>query len=208
VRIGIIGAGDVGATLARKLLATGNEVAVANSRPPETLRDLDEELGEYGRVTTAEEAAEFGDVVIVAVPFGQYDRVPVGALAGKTVVDVSNYQPERDGRYAGLDSDETTSSEMLAAHLEGARVVKAFNAILWDHLRDLGHTAGVVNRTGIPVASDDEQAKQVAFDLIQQLGFQPVDAGRLSTGGRKFQPDTALYTADLSGENLRTRLAQ
>jgi predicted dinucleotide-binding enzyme len=207
MRIGIIGNDHIGATLARQLIASGNEVAVANPYDPQKPRDLAAELGDWGRASTPEEAAEFGDVVVIAVPFREYDQVPVRALEGKTVIDVGNYDPARDGPYARLESDETTSSEVLAEHLQGARVVKAFNAIVWQQLRDRGHTAGMVNRIGIPVASDDEAAKQVAFDLIEQIGFHPVDAGGLSAGGRKFQPDTPLYTADLSGENLRARLA-
>ena len=138
MRIGIIGAGHIGGTLARHFVDVGHEVAVSNSRGPETLAGLVEELGGRAQAMTAAEAARFGELVIISVPFGRYRELPTEAVAGKVVIDTNNYYPQRDGHFEELDSDRTTSSELLQAHLPGARVVKAFNAILWTRLRDDG----------------------------------------------------------------------
>lgn len=206
MRIGIIGAGRVGGTLAQQLTRAGNEVAIANSRGPDTLRQVESRLGEHGRAVTAAQAAAFGDVVVVSIPFGRYTELPVAGAAGKTVVDASNYDPERDGHIAELDDDSTTSSELLQQHLAQAHVVKAFNAMRWDHLRDYGHTGGALTRYGIPISGDDPKAKRDVEDLVEQLGFEPVDAGDLAHGGRKHQPGTPLFTADLDASDLHARL--
>jgi 8-hydroxy-5-deazaflavin:NADPH oxidoreductase len=206
MRIGIIGAGNVGATLADLFARAGHEVAIANSRGPETLEGLVKELGDQVRAVTAEEAAEFGDVVVVAVPFGRYRDLPADALRGTIVIDAGNYYPQRDGHIAELDDDRTTSSELVQQQLPGARVVKAFNAMQAGHLRDFGREGGAAQRYGIPVSGDDADAKRQVFELIEQLGFEPVDAGGLAEGGRKHQPGTEVYTADLSAGDLRDRI--
>ena len=126
---------------------------------------------------TAEDAARFGDVVVVSVPFGRYLELPTDGVAAKVVIDTNNYYPGRDGHFEELDSDRTTSSELLQAHLSGARVVKAFNAIHWESLRELGRPSGDPQRIGIPISGDDEKAKRIAADLIDQIGFDAVDAG-------------------------------
>lgn len=206
MKIGIIGAGHVGGTLAKRFTAAGHDVAVANSRGPDTLRQLESELGEHGRAATAEEAAEFGDVVVVSVPFGRYAEVPSAGAAGKTVIDTCNYYPERDGHIAALDDDRTTSTELLQQHLPQAKVVKAFNAMRWEHLRDYGRSGGALTRYGIPVSGDDPRAKHEVEDLVEQLGFEPVDAGDLAHGGRKHQPGTPVFTADLTAADLHAHL--
>ena len=207
MRIGIIGAGHIGGTLARHFVDVGHEVAVSNSRGPETLAGLAEELGGRAQAMTAAEAARFGELVIISVPFGRYRELPAEAAAGKVVVDTNNYYPQRDGHFEELDSDHTTSSELLQAHLPGARVVKAFNAILWTRLRDDGRPAGDGERLGIPISGDEEQAKQEVAELIDEIGFDPVDAGALAEGGRKHQPGTPAYTEGLQTGELRARLA-
>jgi predicted dinucleotide-binding enzyme len=204
MRIGIIGAGHMGATLAEKFNAVGHEVAVANSRGPDTLQELDRALGDHGHAVTAEDAARFGEVVVVAVPFGRYREVPTTMAPNAVVIDTSNYYPQRDGHFPELDEDRTTSSELLHQHLGDVRLVKAFNAIRWDHLRDYGRQNGF--RIGIPISGDDEQAKRVVSVLIDQLGFEAVDAGDLAHGGRKHQPGTSVYVADLPTEELRAKL--
>lgn len=206
MRIGIIGAGHIGGTLARLFVGAGHEVAFSNSRSPDTLSDLVRELGEGARAVTADEAAAFGDVVVVSVPFGRYREVPGASLAGKVVIDTNNYYPQRDGHFADLDADRTTSSELLQGHLRGARVVKAFNAIRWNLLRDEGRPAGAPDRLGIPLSGDDEVAKETVAGLIDQIGFDPVDAGGLSDGGRRHQPGSPVYAAGLTGNELRDRL--
>jgi 8-hydroxy-5-deazaflavin:NADPH oxidoreductase len=206
MRVGIIGAGHIGGTLAKHFVDAGHEVAVSNSRGPETLAGLVEELG-GAEAMTAAEAARFGEVVVVSVPFGRYRELPSTDIAGKVVIDTNNYYPQRDGHFEELDSDRTTSSELLQAHLSGARVVKAFNAILWTRLRDGGRSSGDVERVGIPISGDDEQAKRTVAELIDQIGFDAVDAGTLAEGGRKHQPGSRAYTEGLHTGDLRTRLS-
>jgi predicted dinucleotide-binding enzyme len=207
MRIGIIGAGHIGGTLARHFLDAGHEVAVSNSRGPATLAGLVDELGAQAQAMTSGDAARFGDVVVVSVPFGRYREVPSEGFAGKVVIDTDNYYPQRDGHFEELDGDRTTSSELLQAHLPGARVVKAFNAIVWKRLRDDCRPAGDRERIGIPISGDDEQAKRTVAELIEQIGFDPVDAGTLAEGGRKHQPGSPAYTEGLQTEELRARLA-
>jgi len=207
VRIGIIGAGHIDGTLAKLFVEAGHEVAIGNSRGPETLAGLVEELGGRAQATTAAEAEQFGDVVVVSVPFGRYRELPTDAVAGKVVIDTNNYYPQRDGDFEELDSERTTSSELLQAHLPGARVVKAFNAIQWMRLRDDGRPAGDPERLGIPISGDDEEAKRTVAELIDQIGFDAVDAGTLAEGGRKHQAGAAAYTQGLPTAELRARLA-
>ena len=207
MRIGIIGSGHIGGTLAKLLVAAGHEVAVSNSRGPETLAGLVDELGARGQAMTAGDAERFGELVVVSVPLGRYREVPADAVDGKVVIDTNNYYPQRDGHFPELDDDSTTSSELLLAHLPGARVVKAFNAIVWTRLRDDGRPVGDPERLGIPISGDDEQAKRTVAELIDEIGFDPVDAGTLAQGGRKHQPGTPAYTQGLPTAELLARLA-
>jgi predicted dinucleotide-binding enzyme len=206
MRIGIIGVGNIGGTLAGHFVRGGHEVAVSNSRGPDTLKDMVAELGQRARAMTAEDAAAFGDVVVVSVPFGRYRELPSDGFARKVVIDTNNYYPARDGRFDELDADRTISSELLQTHLSGSRVVKAFNAISWNSLRDLGRPSGDPRRIGIPISGDDQEAKRTVAELIDQIGFDPVDAGTLAEGGRKHQPGGIAYTGGLSTGELRARL--
>ena len=206
MRIGIVGAGNIGGTLAGHFTRAGHEVAVSNSRGPETLQDLVAELGERARAVTPPEAIEFGEIVVVSVPFGRFRELPPEHADGKVVIDTNNYYPNRDGHFKELDTDRTTSSELLQAHMKGARVVKAFNAIYWGRLRDLGRPAGDPERIGIPISGDDEKAKRIVAGLIDEIGFEAVDAGTLAEGGRQHQPGTPVYTADLRAPELRDQL--
>ncbi len=201
MRIGFIGAGNIGGTLAERLAGAGHEVALSNSRGPETLSDLVAGIGERARAVTREEAAEFGEVVVVSTPLKAYRDVPAGPLAGKVVIDTNNYYPGRDGHFEQLDRDEATSSELLAEHLGDARVVKAFNAMVAANLRDLARS-GDEQRVAIPIAGDDEAAKTTVAALIDEIGFDAVDMGQLSAG-RAFQPDTPPYGVPMSADDLR-----
>jgi len=127
--LGLIGSGNIGSTVARLAVDAGYDVALSNSRGPETLADLVAELGSHARATTATEAAEAGDLVLVTVPLKAYQQISVKPLAGKVVLDTNNYYPDRDGRFAELDAKTTTTSELLQAHLPESHVVKAFNNI-------------------------------------------------------------------------------
>ncbi|HUR81128.1 MAG TPA: NAD(P)-binding domain-containing protein [Thermoanaerobaculia bacterium] len=196
MNIGIIGAGHIGATTARLFIDAGHHVAIANSRGPETLRDLVAELGPNARAATGEEAARFGDVVLLAIPLKDYTTLP--GLGGRIVIDAMNYYPNRDGNIAPLDSGEQTSSELVAAHLEGARIVKAFNTIWFEHLKTQGNkSAPVEQRRAIFVAGDDAEAKGVVMKLIEEIGFGPVDMGTLRESSAQ-QPNAAIYNRDVT----------
>jgi predicted dinucleotide-binding enzyme len=191
-RIGLIGAGNIGGALARHFAAVGHDVAVSNSRDPQTLAGLVAELGDRARAGTPAEAANFGEIVVVSVPLGRYRDVPVDGTAGKVVIDTNNYYPSRDGQIAELDHDSATSSGLLAEHLPDAKVVKAFNQIGAANLAADGKPAGDPARTAIPIAGDDAGAKAVVARLIESIGFDTVDVGGLDAS-RIFQPGGPLY---------------
>src|SRR5215210_6321163 len=180
MRIGFIGAGHIGGTLAKMLADAGHEVALSNSRGPETLVEVVERIGDQAQATTGREAAELGDVVVVATPLRSYRDIPAEPLAGKIVVDTNNYYARRDGRIEELESDRTTSSELLQEHLRDAKVVKAFNTLYFETLAGGGRPAGAADRLAIPISGDDAEAKKVVAGLIDEIGFDAVDAGDLA----------------------------
>ncbi|MER5543866.1 NAD(P)-binding domain-containing protein [Streptomyces sp. NPDC002589] len=193
--LGLIGSGRIGSTLARLAVKGGLDVVLSNSRGPQTLADLVAELGPRARAATAAEAAAAGDWVVVTVPFKAHDTVPREPLAGKTVIDTSNYSPQRDGRVEALDNGSTTSSELLQRYLgESAYVVKAFNNIHHAHLAVLHRPTGAEDRTALPIAGDNAEAKRHATELLDTLGYDTVDAGPLAQG-RTFAPGTPAYGA-------------
>ncbi|WNV73853.1 NADPH-dependent F420 reductase [Geodermatophilus sp. DSM 44513] len=204
--IGFIGAGDIGGTLARLAVDAGHQVVLSNSRGPETLAGLVGRLGPGASAATPPEVAARGDLVVVTIPLRAYRDVPVAELAGTVVVDTGNYYPDRDGRIAELDDGSTTSSELLAGHLPGSRVVKAFNTIWSEHLATHGGPAGTAGRRALPIAGDDATAKTTVAELIDQFGFDVVDAGPLPEG-RRFQPGTPAYDVRLDADQLRRALA-
>lgn len=203
MRIGIIGAGHIGGTAARLFIDAGHEVAISNSRGPETLRELIGELGPNARAVTAPEAARFADVVLVAIPLKDYRTLPADQMKGKIVIDAMNYYPNRDGHYAELDTAASTSSEMVAAHLPGVRVVKAFNTIWFEHLKTKGNTTAPVDqRRAIFLSGDDAEAKAAVSRLIEEIGFGPYDMGSLAASGEQ-QPDSAVYNKDVTVAEAR-----
>lgn len=205
MRIGFIGAGHIGTALARNLVALGHDVALSNSRGPDTLADAVAELGPLAQAVTTEEAIDFADVLVVTVPLKVVPSLPTNGTAGKTLIDTNNYYPERDGQIAPLDTGELTTSEWVAQHFAGANVVKAFNSIYFEHLASQGTPGAPGPRRAIPVASNSEVAKLEVEQLIDQMGFDPVDAGELSQTGR-FQNGGDLYGAELTGPELRAAL--
>ena len=207
MRIGLIGAGNIGSTLARLAVEHGHDVMISNSRGPETLNGLVSHLGERATAGTAAQAAAFGDVVVVTIPLKNYRRVPAAELANKIVIDTNNYYPKRDGQIPELDSDAVTTSELLAAHLPGSRVVKAFNNIYYADLAAQGQPAGTPGRRALPIAGDDAEAKKVVAGLIEEFGFDVIDAGGLAEG-RRFQRDTPAYVTRLDASGLRAALAR
>jgi 8-hydroxy-5-deazaflavin:NADPH oxidoreductase len=204
--IGLIGAGHIGSQVARLAVANGYNVVLSNSRGPETLSTLIAELGPNARAATPAEAAKAGDIVVVTVPLKNYRDVPVEPLKGKIVIDTNNYYPERDGHIPELDKESTTTSELLQAHLPTSKVVKAFNHIYAAQLTTDGRPAGTPNRRALVIAGDDADAKAVVTRLLDQFGFDTVDAGPLKEGWR-IQRDTPGYGPRRNAEELRKDLA-
>ena len=199
MKIGIIGSGNIGATAARLFVRAGHEVALSNSRDGQGLETLVTELSGKGHATTIEDAANFGEVILVAIPFGKLSTLPTGVFKGKVVIDAGNYYPERDGRFAELDRDETTSSELLASHLKEPRLVKGFNTIYFKHLATQGDSSKPLDeRRAIFIAGDDSGAKEIVARLIEEIGFAAVDTGFLHEGGRSQQPGSAVYNKELT----------
>jgi predicted dinucleotide-binding enzyme len=197
--IGLIGSGHIGSTVARLAVAAGHDVVLSNSRGPETLTDLVDELGPQARAATPAEAAAAGDVVVVTIPLKAYREVPVEPLRGKVVIDTNNYYPQRDGQLAELDDESTTVSELLQAHLPESRVVKALNNIYFGHLGTLQRPHGDPERSVLAIAGDDAEAKQAVTDLLDDLGYDAYDVGPLSEGWR-YQRDTPAYASLYSPE--------
>jgi predicted dinucleotide-binding enzyme len=208
MKIGIIGSGNIGATLARLFIRAGHEVALSNSRSGEGLESLVAELGSNALATTIEEAARFGEVLLVAIPFGKFRTLPAEAFYGKVVIDAGNYYPQRDGQFIELDSGQTTSSEMMSAHLKGARLVKGFNTIYYVHLAEQGDVnLPLEDRRVIFIAGDDTGAKEMVARLIEEIGFAAVDTGFLHEGGSRQQPGTAVYNKELTGKDAAALLS-
>jgi|GEM_PF-69967 len=204
MKIGIIGAGYIGRALARLAIAHGHDVMISNSRDPVTLASTAIALGcETG---TAVEAGVFGEVVIVSIPFGAYDKLDAGSLSKKVVLDTCNYYPHRDGVYPKLDDSSETTGELLARHLPESRVVKAFNAILQDDLRTSARSAGASARRALPVAGDDKIARNIVAGILDQFGFDVVDAGPMTESWR-FERGMPAYCVPLNRAELVDALA-
>ncbi len=200
--IGLIGSGYIGGTVARLAVDAGHDVVLSNSRGPETLQDLVDELGAHARAATAEEAAEAGDLVVVTIPLKNVDQVPAGSLRGKIVIDTSNYYPQRDGQIEALDQKSATTSELVASQLPGSRLVKGFNNINFRHLGSLQRPAGSPERSVLPIAGDDAEAKSAVAAFLDSIGYDAYDAGSLADSWR-FDVGTpgygAPYNTDTSG---------
>jgi predicted dinucleotide-binding enzyme len=204
--IGLIGAGHIGSQLARLAVANGYDVVLSNSRGPETLSSLVAELGPRARAATAAEAARAGEIAVVTIPLKNYASVPVEPLQGKIVIDTNNYYPQRDGHIAELDNESTTTAELLQRHLPDSKVVKAFNHIQAAALTSDAQPAGTQNRRALVIAGDDAGAKATVARLIDQFGFDVVDAGPLAEGWR-IQRDTPGYGPRRTAEEIKRDLA-
>jgi predicted dinucleotide-binding enzyme len=207
MKIGIIGAGNIGGTLTRKLSSLGHEVQVANSRDPQTLAELAAETG--ATAVWAHEAATDADLVIVSIPQKNVPDLAPGivksAKAGAPVLETNNYYPQqRDGRTDALENG-TPESVWVSEHL-GVPVYKVFNGIFWKHLLEKGVPAGAPGRIALPIAGEDGPGKQAVFALVDQLGFDPVDGGALEDSWRQ-QPGTPVYGKDYGVDEALAALA-
>lgn len=204
MKIGIIGAGFVGRAVAKQAVSKGHQVLLSNSRGPQSLFSLPYAIG--CEVGTVEDAAAFGDVVVIAIPLFAYRSVPVEALAGKIVIDANNYYPERDGHIIELDEQRTTSSELLAQHLPLSQIVKTLNAIRMTDFELGGLPAEHPNRSALAIAGDDQHAKAVVTTLLDDFGFDAVDAGELAEGWR-FERGRPVYSVLHNKQSLAAALA-
>ena len=215
--VGLIGSGRIGGTVARLSVAAGHMVVLSNSRGPDTLKDLVAELGSMARAATVDDAAEAGDLVVVATPMAAVDHVPAGPVVDKAVLDANNYYPARDRHIADLDSGQLTSSELLQQHLPRAGVVKVFNNIYYKHLLHLARPAGAMDRSYLPIAGDNAQSNAVVSRFLDQIGYGAVEYGPLAESWRQ-QPGEPVYATaygpmddergrPASEETIRTALA-
>jgi predicted dinucleotide-binding enzyme len=208
MKIGMIGAGQIGGTLARRLTALGHEVSVANSRGPETLAGLAAETG--ATAVSARDAVRGADLVVVTIPQRNVPSLPEGLFADTNdrvvVVDTGNYYPrQRDGRIEAIEAG-VPESRWVERQL-GRPVVKVFNNIYARHLLERGRPAGTPGRIALPVAGDDDAAKAVVLRLVDELGFDGVDAGGLDESWRQ-QPGTPVYTKDYDADGVRRALSE
>jgi 8-hydroxy-5-deazaflavin:NADPH oxidoreductase len=204
LKIGIIGAGRIGGSLASLWAKAGHQVLIS-SRHPDQLQGLARELGPRARVGTPKEAADFGEVVLISVPYGalpQVGRDLAKELSGKVVLDTGNPYPERDGEMA-IEARRKGTGVASAEFLPGVRLVRAFNAISYRSLRSEAHRPG--EPVAIPIAGDDERALAVAKRLVRDAGFEPVVVGSLARA-KLFDVGTPVYTQILTARELRARL--
>jgi predicted dinucleotide-binding enzyme len=206
-RIGIIGAGHIGSTLARGLIDRGYDVVISNSRGPESLAPLVAELGDKATAATATDAATLGDVAIVTVPLKAYRDVPVAPLAGKIVLDTNNYYWERDGRIPALEEKRATTSGLLQDHLPESKVAKAFNHIVSGEILADGKPAGDADRRALATAGDDDEAVAFVTALYDEFGFDTVNVGPLAESWR-VERDQPAYGVRQTRDELVENLAQ
>ena len=208
MKIGIIGAGNIGGNLTRLFRKAGHEVAVANSRGPQTLKDLADETG--ASAVTPSEAVRDKDVVVVTIPERRISELPKNLFDGVpgnvVVIDTGHYYPrQRDGRIEPIEHG-LTESGWVSQRL-GRPVIKAFNHIYAQHLLENGKPKGTPGRIALPVAGDDAKAKAVVMQLVDEIGFDPIDAGTIAESWRQ-QPGSPVYATDFDAEGVRRALAE
>jgi predicted dinucleotide-binding enzyme len=190
--VSFVGGGRITTVVAGLSVAAGHRVVLSDPHGLRGLQDLVAELGPLASAATVGQATEAGDPVMVRVPLGDYPSVPVRPLAGKVVLDACNYDPQRDGGIADLQSGRVTSSELLQRQLSQSHVVKVFNNILARHLRSLARPPGAADRSAMPIAGDDDGAKTAVTAFLDSIGYDAVDTGPLAESWRQ-EPDTPVY---------------
>lgn len=211
MHIGIIGSGNIGGTLGQLFSDVGHQVAISNSRGPQSLKDF-EKYGTSGtgskiKAMTIQETIAFGDIILLAIPWIKRQELPPPDLFnGKIVIDAMNPYSEN---FEVIDLEPSSSSEEVAKQLSGARIVKAFNTLYYQHLKTKGNTKlSKEDRSVIFVAGDDAQAKSVVSKLIDEIGFTPIDTGSLSEGGRKQQPGSEIYNNPMTLQVAQKKLSE
>lgn len=207
--LGIVGSGNIGGAVARVAVGAGIKVVVANSRGPQSLADVVAELGPLARAGTVAEAAAADGGTLVAIPFWRYSELPPSAFENAVVLDAMNFESGRDAAVAGEVTAETPPPVLLQRHLPGARIVKVFSNIFARHIELLARPAGAADRSALPIAGDDPDAKEAVTELLDRLGWDTVDAGNLAAS-KRFDLGTAAFVApdvsDTQGDWLQ-RLA-
>jgi 8-hydroxy-5-deazaflavin:NADPH oxidoreductase len=206
MQIGIIGSGHIGGTLAKLWAAAGHEVALSNSRGPASQAGQVAQIGHGARAMTVEDAAAFGEVVLLAIPLHAYRTLPVDRLAGKIVIDAMNYYPGRDGEIPGMAEN---SSQVVAQYLAGSRLIKAFNTMYFETLAQEGRSSAPLDdRLVLFVAGDDPAARRTVEQLIAQIGFAPLSTGALAAGAPRQQPGMAIYNRPMTLREARQAVAE
>jgi predicted dinucleotide-binding enzyme len=206
--IGIIGAGELGSHVARAAIANGYRIVIANSRGPETLADLVEQLGPSARAATAAEAARAGDFVVIAVPLQLENNMPTEALTGKIVIDANNYMPWRDGNYEIVDSGEKAEHELRQEQLPLSKIVKAFTHIQAPRILTWGKPAGDPGRLALSASSDFPEAVEIVARLYDQIGFDTVDNSPLRESWRTRPGQPAWKQSAQTRAELEANLAR
>jgi predicted dinucleotide-binding enzyme len=197
--IGVIGTGMIGGQVANLAIAAGLNVIISNSRGPGTLADLVAELGERARAATPAEAAREADLVVASIPFAAYTKLPAEALSGKIVVDTMNFYPERDGDMPEVKTDTIATSELVQRHLAHSHVVRALNTIDWVRLFKRARPAGTPDRSALPIAGDNADAKAAVARFLDAIGYDAVDMGPLDESWRS-EPTMPVYVMPYIGE--------
>ena len=207
MKIGIIGSGKIGATAAKLFLNAGHEIAVSNSRGPQSLQLFVESLGPRAKAMTVEDSIAFGDIILLAIPWRKREELrslPSELFKNKIVIDATNPYSEN---FEVIDLENKTSSEEIAKQVPSIHLVKAFNTMYYETLRDGGRPSGE-DRLVLFIAGDDIHAKAEVSKLIEDIGFVAVDTGSLREGGRKLQPGSPIYNNPMTMETARKRLAE
>ncbi|MDX6424437.1 MAG: 8-hydroxy-5-deazaflavin:NADPH oxidoreductase [Gaiellaceae bacterium] len=201
LRVGIVGAGKFGTTLARAAMAAGYDVVVSGSGPAEDIALTVDVLAPGARAASTEEVVRHADVVVLAVPTHRFRELPKDVFAGKVVIDVMNYWEPVDGKDPELAAAVDGSSVVVQAHFPSARVVKSLNQLGYHEFEEQQRPNGSRDRIAIGAAGDDRSAVDQVMRLIDRLGFDPVDIGPLASGVA-LEPDGSPVAATYSADEL------